>query len=466
MASLMTGPTLEEAKQLPQNNKSKRIAKMMALSAFIPQNAVDQDGDAFYGSGGIIENFNGYNAVVQKQIIAEAIGIIDASQQQGVYQPQSPTYSPTTPPSMSPRDSGDAMEIDDEGTKEDDGPSLRIRVPPQQRESGGSGGRRSPDIVLEEDAQTHALTIPVDPNVFLPYQRRVIEAIRQIEQMRPNDLPAAQAADLRRIIIVVYEIFFGVDYRTGAPTEFYQQHGAAPIAGMDPAQLTQQATHARQAQAAVAQNAEASLSFLRTFLQPLFQRANDPAVATAFTASWQQQGANTNIAAPFNDIRRLMTAVQNIHIAGAHLVRSDPLFIANRSERVQQGDLRVRNWYERIGYWIALNGYDSFRSLVASRAPRLAVRMDAAMPAAYRSSHLAIEQFEAALNGYNTIYQGLPLWARLCWTLPYPPGSIEYNQAVARFVNKPGSEELQHAMALAQSGDMAGALQIRWSCSW
>ena len=432
---------------------------MMALSAFIPQNAVDQDGDAFYGSGGIIENFNGYNAVVQKQIIAEAIGIIDASQQQGVYQPQSPTYSPTTPPSME----DDAMELDDEGTKEDDGPSLRIRVPPQQRESGGSGGRRSPDIVLEEDAQTHALTIPVDPNVFLPYQRRVIEAIRQIEQMRPNDLPAAQAADLRRIIIVVYEIFFGVDYRTGAPTAFYQQHGAAPITGMDPAQLTQQATHARQAQQAVAQNAEDSLGFLRTFLQPLFNRANDPAVAAAFTASWQQQGANTNIAAPLNDIRRLMTAVQNIHIAGAHLVRSDPLFIANRHERVQQGDLRVRNWYERIGYWIALNGYASFRDYIVANFPRLgpqlATRMDAVMPAAYRSSNLAIQQFEAALNEYNTIYQRLPSWARLCWTLPYPPGSIEYNQAVSRSLNKPGSEELQHAMALAQSGDVTGALQ-------
>ena len=119
---------------------------------------------------------------------------------------------------------------------------------------------------------------------------------------------------------------------------------------MNPAQLTQQATQARQAQAAVNQRAEDSLGFLRTFLQPLFNRANDPAVAAAFNVSWQQQGANTNIAAPLNDIRRLMTAVQNIHIAGAHLVRSDPLFIANRHERVQQGDLRVRNWYERIGY--------------------------------------------------------------------------------------------------------------------
>ena len=54
------------------------------------------------------------------------------------------------------------------------------------------------------------------------------------------------------------------------------------------------------------------------------------------------------------------------------------------------------------------------------------------MPAAYRSSNLAIQQFEAALNEYNTIYQHLPSWARLCWTLPYPPGSIEYNQAVTR----------------------------------
>ena len=451
----MSGPTLEEAKQLSQNNKSNRIAKMRALSEFIPQNAVDKDGDAFHGDGGIIANFNNYNARTMNQVLADAITAIDAAQQM---QPHSPTYSPTTPPSS-------PMEME-EGELRDEG--LHINIPSSRRRNEGTksedvdSGRRSPDIVLEEDAQTHALTIPVDPNVFLPYQRRVIEAIRQIEQMRPNDLPAAQAADLRRIIIVVYEIFFGVDYRNGGPTEFYQQHGAAPIAGMDPAQLTQQATQARQAQAAVAQNAEASLGFLRTFLQPLFQRANDPAVAAAFTTSWQQQGTNTNIAAPLHDITNLMTAVQNIHLAGAQLVRSDPLFITNRHERVQQGDLRVRNWYERIGYWIALNGYASFRGIVTSFphiGPQLATRMDAVMPAAYRSSNLAIQQFEAALNEYNTIYQRLPPWARLCWTLPYPPGSIEYNQAVSRSLNKPGSEELQHAMVLAQSGDMEGALQ-------
>jgi hypothetical protein len=466
MASLMTGPTLEEAKQLPQNNKSNRVKKMRALSEFIPQNAVDQDGDAFHGSGGIFENFNGYNAVVQKQIIAEAIAIIDAAQQQqqGVYQPQSPTYSPTTPLSMSRQSSMSDVDMDmDE--------PLHINIPSSNRSRNVStkeddSGRRSPDIVLEEAAQNHALTIPVETNVFLPYQRRVIEAIRQIEQMRPTDLPGAQARELRRVIQVVYEVFFGVDYTTGNPTAFYQEHGAAPIAGMNPAQLTQQATQARQAQAVVNQRAEDSLGFLTTFLQPLFNRANDPTVAAAFTASWQQQGANTNIAAPLNDITRLMTAVQNIHIAGAHLVRSDPLFIANRHERVQQGDLRVRNWYERIGYWIALNGYASFRDYIVANFPRLgpqlATRMDAVMPAAYRSSHLAIQQFEAALREYNTIYQRLPPWARLCWTLPYPPGppSTGYNQAVTRSLNKPGSEELQHAGELAQRGDREGALQM------
>jgi len=452
MASL----TGQEATQLPQNNKSKRIAKMNALSEFIPQNAVDGDGDAFHGPGGLIANFNGYNARTMNQVIAEAIAIIDAGQ--GVYQPQSPTYSPA--PSMSREGSEDVVmqPVED----------LHINIPPsssnRNRNVGtkeDDSGSRSPDIVLQA-AQNHALTIPVDPNVFLPYQRRVIEAIRQIEQLHPNDLPAAQARELRRVIQVVYEIFFGVDYKTGGPTEFYQQHGAAPITGMDPAQLTQQATRARQAQSAVAQTAEASLGFLRTFLQPLFQRANDPAVAAAFTSSWQQQGANTNIAAPLNDITRLMTAVQNIHIAGAHLVRSDPLFIANRSERVQQGDLRVRNWYERIGYWIALNGYASFRNMVSSfgqLGTNLASQFDEIMPAAYRSSNLAIQQFETALNEYNTIYQRLPSWARLCWTLPYPPGSIEYNQAVSRSLNKPGSEELQDAMNLATRGDVQGALQ-------
>ena len=393
-----------------------------------------------------------------------------ASLRQGTSQPQSPAYSPTTPPSMSRGDSDEEMDL---GSQQPS-PSLRIRIPPSQgrgspmevdrgtKSEDVDSGRSSPDIVLE-DAQNHALTIPIDPNVFLPYQRRVVEAIRQIEQMRPNDLPAAQAADLRRIIQVIYEVFFGVDYRTGEPTEFYQQHGAAPIAGMNPAQLTQQATQARQAQQAVAQNAEDSLGFLRTFLQPLFNRANDPAVAAAFTASWQQQGANTNIAAPLNDITRLMTAVQNIHIAGAHLVRSDPLFIANRSERVQQGDLRVRNWYERVGYWIALNGYASLRNMVSSFGQLgrdLAARLEAIMPAAYRSPHLAIQQFEVALNEYNTIYQHLPPWARLCWTLPYPPDSIEYNQAASRPQNKPGAEELRRAMARAQRGDVQGALQM------
>jgi len=367
-----------------------------------------------------------------------------------VHQPQSPTYSPTTPPSMS-QQSSDDVEMEPVGGLHINIPSSSSRRSRNVGTKEDDSGRRSPDIVLEEAAQNHALAIPVDPNVFLPYQRRVIEAIRQIHEMNPTDLPGAQARELRRVMQVVYEVFFGVDYTTGEATAFYQEHGAAPIAGMDPAQLTQQATQARQAQAAVNQSAEDSLGFLRTFLQPLFNRANDPAVAAALpsfftTTAWQRHGVNTNIAAPLDDITRLMTAVQNIHIAGAHLVQSDPLFIANRSARVQQGHLRVRNWYERIGYWIALNGYASFRSLIAIRAPGLATRMDAVMPAAYRSSNLAIKQFEAALNEYNTIYQRLPHWTRLCWTLPYPPGSLEYNQYAHRSLNKPGAEELQRAL--------------------
>jgi hypothetical protein len=456
MASLAQ-VSYEDAKALPQNNKGARVYKFQILSGFIPQDAVDQDGDAFHGSGGIIENFNGYNARTMNQIIAAAIAIIDTAQQ-GVYQPQSPTYSPTTPPPMSRQSSMADVDMEDMEP-------LHINIPSSSRSRNvgtkeDDSGRSSPDIVLEEAAQNHALTIPVDPNVFLPYQRRVIEAIRQIHEMSPTDLPGAQARELRRVIQVVYEVFFGIDYSTGEPTAFHQEHGAAPIAGMDPAQLTQQATQARQAQAAVNQRAEASLGFLRTFLQPLFNRANDPAVAAAFNVSWQQQGVNTNIAAPLDDITRLMTAVQNIHIAGAHLVQSDPLFIANRSARVQQGHLRVRNWYERIGYWVALNGYASFRDyIVANIGEQLATRMDAVMPAAYRSPNLGIRQFVSTIGEYNTIYQRFPPRARLCLTMPYPPGSIEYNQALTRSLNKPGSKDLQHAGELAQGGDREGALQ-------
>ena len=459
MASLAQ-VSYEDAKALPQNNKGARVYKFQILSGFIPQDAVDQDGDAFHGSGGIIENFNGYNARTMNQIIAAAIAIIDTAQQ-GVYQPQSPTYSPTTPPSMSQQSSMSDVDMDL------DSEPLHINTSSRSRNVGtkeDDSGRSSPDIVLEEAAQNHALTIPVDPNVFLPYQRRVIEAIRQIHEMSPTDLPGAQARELRRVIQVVYEVFFGIDYSTGEPTAFYQEHGAAPIAGMDPAQLTQQATQARQAQAAVNQRAEDSLGFLRTFLQPLFNRANDPAVAAAFNVSWQQQGVNTTIAAPLDDITRLMSAVQNIHIAGAHLVQSDPLFIANRSARVQQGHLRVRNWYERIGYWIALNGYASFRDyIVANIGEELATRMDAVMPAAYRSSNLAIRQFEAALGEYNTIYQHLPYWARLCWTLPYSQNPMDRPNNFSLppgYRNKPGAEEFQRAMASAQRGDVQRALQL------
>ncbi len=111
MASLAQ-VSYEDAKALPQNNKGARVYKFQILSGFIPQDAVEQDGDAFHGSGGIIENFNGYNARTMNQIIAEAIAIIDAAQQ-GVYQPQSPTYSPTTPPSMSRQSSMADVDMED-----------------------------------------------------------------------------------------------------------------------------------------------------------------------------------------------------------------------------------------------------------------------------------------------------------------------------------------------------------------
>jgi len=91
MASLAQ-VSYEDAKALPQNNKGARSYKFQILSGFIPQDAVDQDGDAFHGPGGIIANFNGYNARTMNQVIAEAIAIIDAAQQ-GVYQPQSPSTS-------------------------------------------------------------------------------------------------------------------------------------------------------------------------------------------------------------------------------------------------------------------------------------------------------------------------------------------------------------------------------------
>jgi len=439
MASL-SQLSYEEAKALPQNNKNARIRKFSQLSQFVPQNA-----EGYRGADGIIAKFAKYNVRRMNTALIAIVDVIDQSA------PQSPNYGPRDPMDVDdPPLDAPPMDIDD--------PPMDIDDPPMDIDAMNA----APDVVLQQAAQSNALSNVVNRNAFLPYQRQVVAAINQINQMKPENIKAGRARQLRRVIQVVYEVFFGVDYSTGQPTAFYTEYGAAPIAGMNPTQLTTQATQARLAQKAVNHDAEAALGFLSTLLQPLFERAsNDPEIGNALNNSWQQQGSNTGIAAPLNDIWALMQAVQNVHLAGAHLVRSDPLFIVNRSERVQQGDLRVRNWYERVGYWIALNGYASLRALVlnAPLGQQLAVRMDAAMPAAYRSPHIAIQQFEAALGEYNNVYKGLPPWARLCWTLPYPPGYVRYNHTLTRSENKPGAEGLKQAMALAQEGDTGRAIQ-------
>ena len=432
--------TLEQAKLLSQNNKRNRVAKMRALSEFIPQNAVDQDGDAFHGDGGIIANFNGYNAVVQKQIIAESIAIIDASQQQqqGEYEPHSPTYSPTTPTSM-------AMDVE-EGEVRDEGLHINIPQTSSSRRSRNVGtkeddsGGSSPDIPAVTSTAVTRGSIPI--GAFDVYQRAVIDAVRRIENYNPNTVGEMQLEQYQILLNVIYEVFFGYDQITGEMTSFHTNHGAAPVTGMNPEQLTLQATQAKRVQSRLNQSAEERLGFLRTFLQPIIAREGDRKI-------------QSGLGEPMGTITALMQATRNIHVAAAHLINSDPLFVANRAQRAQQGHLAVRSVWGNLIYAVGQYTYKQFVEIIAKLpgGVTLATTMDEHMPAAYRSSHLAINQFEHALDQYDKLYQSLPPEARLCWTLPFPRGEQGYNEQLPRYANKPGFTTLTTAMASSNGAE-------------
>ena len=66
-----------------------------------------------------------------------------------------------------------------------------------------------------------------------------------------------------------------------------------------------------------------------TFLQPLIARRDYLNTQGEKLSGdfWQQQGGQSGLGDPLSLIAQLIDVLQDIHIAGALLVRSDPLFI-------------------------------------------------------------------------------------------------------------------------------------------
>ena len=514
MVSDLNMMTLQEAMALPENTASLRTRKYTAivdaLKTKFPDyehgmggNILDEDGDLDFGEGspvysgwnGSTNKFAKLSAQKQRLILKATMIVINSGNLQGSMVPEqgtkegdfggsggmggmgdmggfggsggmgsmsgfSPPPSPQYPfggPQQHSSSSSSAFQpIPQQGVSSSDGGG--IGGGGDEVEGGGGGSKAAPIPPPPE-----VLTTLVDTNAFAPYQRAVQEAMNNIEEAgRGRTIAELDAQRLEAILRNVYEVFFGINYTDGTMTDFHKEHGAAPIAGMTLPEVVTQATTAQQAQRAAQRRAETVFGFFSTFLQPLIARRATIESSTGqkmSDAAWSQRGADAHLNDPLRMIFRLLNVLQDIHVAGSLLVRSDPLFIANRAERAAQGHLAVRTFWGDTSYAIARAGYSVLRNIIGSmggRGTQIAVEMDAGMPAAYRSGSIAIMNFERALSRFDSLYQSLPNWARLCWTLPYSRDNQKYNGGLPRWQNKPGAAEA----ALAEERHDDGLLMV------
>jgi len=425
MTSQVNLPTIwGEIQVMSENNGPARGDKNLAIHNFMRINGIDSS--RFENQEGLI--WPG-SAAAQRQQIAAMIQDVEAGMGTSGSTPTGQGSQRRHRVSATKTSSDSDDDLMDMDTDDDGGGG-----------GGGGGGVGIPPV---------ALTNMVNTNAFDPYQSRVEEAMAAIREIgRGQSFQEMQIHQLEEIITNVYEVFFGVNYATGQPTPFHIQHGAAPIAGMSLPEVVTQARTAQAAQLEQQRMQESVFGFFRTFLQPLIQRRNelDPQGNRMSDHAWSQRGADTGLSDPLSIIAQLLDALQNIHVAGALLVRSDPLFIANRSERAQEGHLRVRGFWGTTSYAIARAGYSVLRNVIGAISPGFAVQIDSIMPAAYRSGSLAIMNFEKALATFDHLYQNLPPWARLCWTLPFSTTSPNYRADLPRWQNKPGAQQAEQAV--------------------
>ncbi len=421
MVSDLNMMTLQEAMALPENTASLRTRKYTAivdvLRAAHPDyadgmggNILDEDGDLDFGEGHPVykPNWNGATKKFAKlsrdhqlRILKATTTMINSANLQGLMVPEqgtkegdfggsggmggmggmgdmggfggsggmgsmsgfSPPPSPQYPfggPQQHSSSSSSAFQpIPHHGVSSSDGGG--IGGGGDEVEGGGGGSKAAPIPPPPE-----VLTTLVDTNAFAPYQRAVQEAMNNIEEAgRGRTIAELDAQRLEAILRNVYEVFFGINYTDGTMTDFHKEHGAARIAGMTLLEVFTQATTAQQAQRGVQRRAETVFGFFATFLQPLIARRATlgvPAVGQKMSdVAWSQRGADAHLNDPLRMIFRLLNVLQDVHIAGSLLVRSDPLFIANRAERAAQGHLAVRTFWGDTSYAIARAGYSVLR---------------------------------------------------------------------------------------------------------
>ena len=435
MTSQVNLPTnWDKIQTMPENNEDARGEKVDAIHNFMVTNTIDSS--QFEDQDGLI--WPGGSKAQKKQITAMIQEVNSAMENSKEHSPQFVPQSPTSGFSQpgTPRS--------DMGDNDNSKQMPQQSAPPVQQMPQQSAATVQPIA-----PPPVALTNIVDTNAFGPYQRRVEEAMATIREIGQGaTFKEMQIGQLEAIIRNVYEVFFGVDYSTGQPTAFHLEHGAAPIAGMSLPEVVTQARTAQAAQREQQRMQESVFGFFSTFLQPLIRRRSELEQQGNRMSdhAWSQRGADSGLGDPLSIIAQLMRVLQEVHVAGALLVRSDPLFIANRAERAQQGHLRVRGFWGQNTYAIARAGYSVLRNVIGAITPAIAVQMDSMMPAAYRSGSLAIMNFERALARFDHLYQNLPAWARLCWTLPFSPASPNYRAELPRWQNKPGAQQAQQAI--------------------
>ena len=305
-----------------------------------------------------------------------------------------------------------------DATSGDSGTSSAFRPVSKTDDSGGGGIGGGP----------HSDLIQQRTNIFHAYQQ---EIMRLVEGIRQQTLELQGERDRRALMKAVeehvYALFFG-HLADGTRTPFYEEHGAAPIAGMNAQELAYVAGVAKSLDRHLTQHSEDALGFLRDMLANITQ---------------------SNRGAPFNYIYELMKAVIGVHEAAQSLISANPLFAEHRNLVAQDGGYAVRTIPQHIMALLLRGGTQAVRGIFTavdrSVGTSLAPRYNNWVRAENRDGGMAIDGFQRALDVYDRVYQAMPARYENFLTLPFAPGMAEYDATQDRVSNKPDGDKIAQA---------------------